>query len=81
MVKRSACQMKDILLASKAKMPNLEPTPAKMSFKECKRRSILSGLRMLKAPAVTRQKYPVPNSNSMHLINWMVKMKQLKPNF
>ena len=41
-----------VLSVSKEKMPNLDTDPQKMSFKECKRRSILSGLRMLKAPAV-----------------------------
>lgn len=41
-----------VVSLSKERMPNLDTNHQKMSFKECKRRSILSGLRMLKAPAV-----------------------------
>ena len=48
MVKRVA--KSDVLKFAKAKAPNLEEQKP-MSFKEVKRRSIISGLRALKAPA------------------------------
>ena len=44
-----------VLAFAKAKTPALSDDKQKLSFKDCKRRSILAGLRVLKAPAVTRQ--------------------------
>ena len=51
MVKRVVAKQQ-VIDMSRERMPNIEPSP-RMSSKECKRRSILAGLRMLKAPAAT----------------------------
>lgn len=41
-----------VLAAAKARAPDLDANP-KLNFKEAKKMSILAGLRVLKAPAVT----------------------------
>ena len=44
-----------VLAFAKAKTPTLSDDKPQLAFKDVKRRSILAGLRILKAPAVTRQ--------------------------
>ena len=64
---RNRAQKRQIIAFSKSKMPDLIPEQGSPSFKETKRRSILAGLRVMKAPAVAGMERATQGDVQVHI--------------
>lgn len=64
---KPGAQKRQIIAFSKSKMPDLTPEHGGPSFKETKRRAILSGLRVMKAPAVAGMERSVQVDAQVHI--------------